>query len=1793
MKRTFKIVVLSVLISLLLVGCSLFRRDSKSKSVAAVDEQTETKTEPMLIGGIENLNSSNVANQVLPDMIQLNVAVVKFFANSTPSKYIFKVSFDGKIIKTDTTTSPIYYYRVEKLGKYKAVAEAVLETGIVSNTTAEVEFEFVDDVGDVSGNATAPNLSKVKNLLSSRLYQMRSFSGVSLQAISSIDTTKFTGKLETAGDVDVFEFKLTQKSEISIIVNIQTTGDVGYKLFTKNGTAQTTLATGNTEGYNVFNFFKSSLNAGTYYWQIESLESENVKGLYSVDVEILTEKVIDRGSVAGAVETLITKAQFDEMFPNKNYYAARQDFSDVPNKRLFSYENLVKAAANFPKFLTEGDAFDRKRELAAFLANTSHETTGGWGGYEEGAKRYKWGFVFPREVGMNSKSLGYRYEGHALYPPAEGKSYHGRGPVQLSWNYNYGYFSEKYLKDKSILLNNPDKLLTDGTLFFASAIWFWMNPEKYMEGQSSYRKPSAHQAMLGDTAVSTAPSLNGADVADGSGVGWSPDSKQRILYGVKPGFGLTINIINGGLESGASNKSHHGPDDRVGFYKRYAKILGLSNDQIVPSKWGYEYSSSDQLESRDQTPFNSQIADYRKVVAVDTLVNKDKQNKQAKEDTVKALDPSKLLKWSADGVDYTVGTKVFYNKKIYECKKAHKSNDSWTPVSATVLWKFVGNSTETIDKKMAERDSIAKEEDIQKQKDDPVEDISGEIGETFKGAKVSFADWKMGRWSIKNNTAEAQWTIWYGTKADKWMVKKNGTTIFTSPDLKKPAISEAQKQNYFVKGVKHGDEVDVVILFKVKDAFQNITRSYTIDLGGAPIKPKTPAGGDGSTGGGVTSANAWSPSGVAYKVGDTVVFEEKVYKCVNPHTSNGAWTPKAAFTLWKFLGENEAVVGGTEVSGDDNEVDTSKNVTEAEGKEASVEGDYPKWDMGSAFMIGDKVFYQGKIFECINPHTSNAAWTPKAAFTLWREIGDATGSGYGKVNINIPNVEVVGFVGTNNKSVTNSSLALMIRQSATNLTYKFRQTGGSWTTLSASDGWFSKSVNLQEGDNRFEIKAEYNEDVNQYKLRTINIAYAPPKEVVNLSVSGVADGVYSSDVKVSIGAIGGVSITSALTKDGNQASSFDGNRLSYTIISEGSYSLVITATKSGKVVDTKSYNFTIKKSSVKKIDEDLRIEGIASTNYTIPKDLLVNFFKLTSSGSYTYSAKLNGTAITPLDRGAYLQYKISGNASNLGYHNLMLEVAGGSAKKSKTFMFKFEEAPVADFSMEGVKNGETYSEDLSAVKIKKITQQSGLTYSAKLNGSTLALTETSQSFNLPTIDFDMNIGLNTLILRVQKSASNYKQKVIQFTMQPAYIDKPVEQPKTGSSKNYNKMVLGYYSNWAQYRSGKAKFTPKEIDYSLFTHVIYAFADVLYDSPSPPYNFKITPFEWNDVKEWTVGQDWTEPQGNMLDVINDAHAAGVKAIACVGGWNFNDPNHNKYVSHGNHQTAWIFTTMVSTKEYRAQFIQSMLDYARTYKFDGIDIDWEYPNLPEHNVDYSGSPSPYDDKANLVLLMKEMREAFDASGVTAFDGSPLSISVAVAANPNKSSAGRDIGYDWPQLIKYLDWVGIMSYDYHGSWDTKTDAHVPMSADHHNSFSTQQTVEQYNAKGVPFNKLVLGIGTYGRGWSNVSEARLGASASGASPAGKYTKAAGFLAYYEIEELLASGGYTKHWDDLTKTPFIYNATEKVLVGYEDVSSVDYKLDYLINQGLGGAMIWAIDLDEFTGNQYPIIKRIKARIMN
>lgn len=226
-----------------------------------------------------------------------------------------------------------------------------------------------------------------------------------------------------------------------------------------------------------------------------------------------------------ALSELITREVFAEMFPNRN--------------ALYTYDAFLAAAAYYPEFGAEGTDVERRREVAAFLANASHETTGGWDTAPGG--RFAWGLYFTQEVGCeNGACTGYCVA-VPEYPCTPGKTYHGRGPIQLSYNYNYGFFSTVLGVD---LLADPDAITRDGVLAFRSAFWFWMTPQS--------PKPSAHDVMTGQ---------------------WAP-SQADLAAGRQPGFGMTVNIINGGLECGIDND--YRVADRIGFFMRYVDLLGTT-----------------------------------------------------------------------------------------------------------------------------------------------------------------------------------------------------------------------------------------------------------------------------------------------------------------------------------------------------------------------------------------------------------------------------------------------------------------------------------------------------------------------------------------------------------------------------------------------------------------------------------------------------------------------------------------------------------------------------------------------------------------------------------------------------------------------------------------------------------------------------------------------------------------------------------------------------------------------------------------------------------------------------------------------------------------------------------------------------------------------------------------------------------------------------------------------------------------------------------------------------------------
>ncbi|MES2278764.1 MAG: chitinase [Bacteroidota bacterium] len=191
---------------------------------------------------------------------------------------------------------------------------------------------------------------------------------------------------------------------------------------------------------------------------------------------------------------------------------------------------------DYGTFCTEKDAATNKKELAAFFANVAHETRHG----EDG--KYNDGLMYIHEV---KTSLPYIAENDE-YPPVPGKKYYGRGPLQLSYNGNYGYASDCIFGNAKILLNNPDLLQNDPVAAFKAAIYFWMTPQT--------RKPSAHDVMIGK---------------------WQPTATDKAK-GRIPGFGMTINIINGPVEC---NQGDAMPTmaNRIAFYQHFLTQLGASD----------------------------------------------------------------------------------------------------------------------------------------------------------------------------------------------------------------------------------------------------------------------------------------------------------------------------------------------------------------------------------------------------------------------------------------------------------------------------------------------------------------------------------------------------------------------------------------------------------------------------------------------------------------------------------------------------------------------------------------------------------------------------------------------------------------------------------------------------------------------------------------------------------------------------------------------------------------------------------------------------------------------------------------------------------------------------------------------------------------------------------------------------------------------------------------------------------------------------------------------------------------
>ncbi|XP_071370840.1 chitinase, acidic.1 [Centroberyx affinis] len=361
-------------------------------------------------------------------------------------------------------------------------------------------------------------------------------------------------------------------------------------------------------------------------------------------------------------------------------------------------------------------------------------------------------------------------------------------------------------------------------------------------------------------------------------------------------------------------------------------------------------------------------------------------------------------------------------------------------------------------------------------------------------------------------------------------------------------------------------------------------------------------------------------------------------------------------------------------------------------------------------------------------------------------------------------------------------------------------------------------------------------------------------------------------------------------------------------------------------------------------------------------------------------------------------------------------------------------------------------------------------------------------------------------------------------------------------------LVCHMTNWAQYRPAGGKFVPANIDPFLCTHVIYALATI------NSFN-QITPIEWND-----------EEQYNSLNSLKNINPA-LRTLLSVGGTvNGLSP----------------FIAMVARPESRVAFIKSAISYLRSHNFDGLNLDWEFPGQ---------NGSPPQDKLRFTQLVKELSKAFEDD---AKDNrkTQLLLSANVAAfRPTING-----GYEVTEIAPHFDFMNVMTYDFHGHWEAATAHNSPlyrssMDSGSHVHHNINSSISHWLALGAPADKLLLGFPTYGRTYRLISGANgLGAPANGPADAGPYTRTAGFWAYYEVCTFSASA--TSEWISEQEVPYAtYGST---WLGYDDKRSYSAKVQWLNDNNLGGAHVWTLDMDDFSGHfcsdgdAYPLINHLR-----
>jgi chitinase len=322
--------------------------------------------------------------------------------------------------------------------------------------------------------------------------------------------------------------------------------------------------------------------------------------------------------------------------------------------------------------------------------------------------------------------------------------------------------------------------------------------------------------------------------------------------------------------------------------------------------------------------------------------------------------------------------------------------------------------------------------------------------------------------------------------------------------------------------------------------------------------------------------------------------------------------------------------------------------------------------------------------------------------------------------------------------------------------------------------------------------------------------------------------------------------------------------------------------------------------------------------------------------------------------------------------------------------------------------------------------------------------------------------------------------------------------------------------------------PRHINFKLYTHLCHAF--LVADA------------------EGNVRKDRNVPS---RDLTAKAHEAGVKVLLSLGGWGWDEQ----------------FASIVSKPEAEDRYVKSVIDMVRDNDYDGIDLDWEYPDKETEVIGFE-------------RLTRRLRKEIDEIGKAR--NRPMFLTMAASANPGTL---KWLGKDF--LLETMDWINVMTYDYTGNWTNYAGHHSPLFASPKQPGtprSTELTMKYLlEERGLPANRLAVGIPLYGRGFP-VSEPYASTRDAPRTrvPGGGYNN---------LIKLVKEKNWTRIWDAETRNPWLIAPDHKSVIGYDDAESVAAKTEWAMKQGFRGVFFWQIGADLMPDDTNPLQEAARRKL--